>query len=330
MHKSYRCGVRPAYFDGQLLQADDFIAEQRYHRQARRRHNVTMHDWGVVSGLEVSVSGDHQVTVRPGVAIDANGNDIELGQAISLDVSGFPARTRVRITLYLRDEEEQERKQRNRIHTDAVLTVSDGLNERETLLLATVLIDAAGKPDPRSIDLSGVRYSRTRLTPASVGVPALAPELRRAWVSMPFRGWPLEKGPDGSTNIPPPFRMGTTEARAHERWDGAENTRGAGGTMPITIPFGAKCLLRLRIAGVENDEHIDFHLVRGGFDIATRAHSRKLLLEKSIKGHPYNEVYTISTGELDAEQHTLALWVCSYGKASISLVALEFSIEPLP
>ncbi|HEV8691402.1 MAG TPA: hypothetical protein VGQ91_13965 [Ideonella sp.] len=328
MQKSYKSGVRPAYFDGQLLQRDDFVAEQRYHRHARRRHNITMHDWGVVSGLEVSVSGDHQITVRPGVAIDANGNEIDLGQAMPLEVGSFPAHTRLRVTLYQRNDEEHEREQRNRIHSHAVVTVSDGLDEKATLLLATLQIDAAGKPDPRSIDVSGVRYARTRLTPGSVGVPALAEQLRRAWVAMPFRGWPLEKGPDGSKNIPPPFRMGTTETRSHDRWDGAENTRGGGGTMPIVIPFGAQRVLRFRMAGVENDKHIDFHLVRGGFDTATRSHARKILLEKTIKGRQYNEVYTIDDGGLDPEHHTLALWVCSRGKASISLVALEFSIEP--
>ena len=325
MHKSQKIGSRPAYFDGQLLQAEDFIAEQRYHRLARRRHNTAMHDWGIVSGLEVRSGADHQIVVHPGFAVDANGHDIDLAHPLTLDVTGFPPQARLRVTLFYRNDDEPEREHRNRIDSHAVVTVSDGLEERESLLLATLQLDAAGKPDPASIDLTAVRRVRTKLSPGSVGVLALADELRKGWVAMPFRGAPLEKGPDDSKVIPPPFRSGTTESRSHDRWEGADNTKGAGGTMPIAIPFGAKRVMRLRLAGVDNDDRIDFHLVRGGFDPAAGLHARKVLLTKTIKGRPYNELYTIDDGKLDPEYHTLSLWVRSHGKASISLVALEFS-----
>lgn len=94
--------------------------------------------------------------------------------------------------------------------------------------------------------------------------------------------------------------------------------------MPVTLPFGTWRVLRLRLAGVDNDDRIDFHLVRGGFDPLARQHARKMLLEKTIKGRQYNETFEIAEGELDPAWHTLSLWVRSHARASISLVAFEF------
>ena len=39
------------YYEGEFLGATDFQAEQEYHRDMRRRHNVGQHTWGIVSGL---------------------------------------------------------------------------------------------------------------------------------------------------------------------------------------------------------------------------------------------------------------------------------------
>lgn len=326
MQKTQKIGTRPAYFDGQLLQADDFIAEQKYNRLARHRHNMALHDWGVVSGLEVHAAGEDKIIVQPGFAVDSNGREIDIPNPCPLDLGGMPARVRLRVTLHHRDDTEPERSHRNRIDSHAVLTVSDNPDDKESLLLATLQLDAAGKVDTRSIELSAVRRARTRIAPGSVDVAALSPSLRRGWLAMPFRGSALEKGPDdGTKGLPPPFRVGTSEARSHDRWEGAENTKGAGGTMAIAIPFGARRVLQFRIAGVNNDGGIDFHVVRGGFDPVAKVHSRKVLLEKAIKGRPYNELYPIEGGELDPEYNTLALWVRSHGKASVSLVAFEFS-----
>ena len=46
---------RPAYFRGQLLDEADFRSEQDYHRDAGLLHNTTLHSWGVVEGLTVSL-----------------------------------------------------------------------------------------------------------------------------------------------------------------------------------------------------------------------------------------------------------------------------------
>ena len=90
---------RPDYYHGQLLLEDDFLAEQRFHINARQRHNLNCHGWGVVRGLEVVVSGGNSVTVRPGFAIDEQGRDIVVDEAETIDIAGFEAEERVKIGL---------------------------------------------------------------------------------------------------------------------------------------------------------------------------------------------------------------------------------------
>jgi hypothetical protein len=72
---------RPHYFAGQLLDAATLQAEQDYHREKRRRHNRTLHGFGIVSGLGVHVeptSGPEggRIIVDPGYAIDGCGEEI--------------------------------------------------------------------------------------------------------------------------------------------------------------------------------------------------------------------------------------------------------------
>jgi hypothetical protein len=81
------------YFEGRLLTAADFLAEQEYHREKARRHNLRLHGSGIVRGLTVSLSGGATrrpaVNVKTGVGIDAAGNELELESGTSLAV---PAR----------------------------------------------------------------------------------------------------------------------------------------------------------------------------------------------------------------------------------------------
>ena len=72
---------RPNYFTGQMLSADDFTAEQEYHRGKQRRHNLHCHGFGVVQGLKVSTvkkNAGWTVVIQPGSAIDHAGNEIQL------------------------------------------------------------------------------------------------------------------------------------------------------------------------------------------------------------------------------------------------------------
>jgi hypothetical protein len=84
--------LRPNYFEGQVLDAEDLRSEQAYFRQRLRRLNLRLHGHGVVSGLGVSVRGgatDAQVQIAPGVAIDGMGEEIVLADCVTLPL---PAR----------------------------------------------------------------------------------------------------------------------------------------------------------------------------------------------------------------------------------------------
>jgi hypothetical protein len=85
------------YSSGQLLSADDLRAEQDYLLARWRRHNRYLHGWGVVSGLAVSLVGDTQVLVQQGLAIDCAGNELVLGQAVTVALTAGPVRQHVLI-----------------------------------------------------------------------------------------------------------------------------------------------------------------------------------------------------------------------------------------
>jgi hypothetical protein len=88
------------YYEGEYLGALDFAAEQEYHREMRRRHNVGQHTWGIVSGLDLAqvpngltTAGVAQVDVyvQPGMAVDAFGREIILLSAVQLTQDLFAA-----------------------------------------------------------------------------------------------------------------------------------------------------------------------------------------------------------------------------------------------
>lgn len=83
---------RPSYFTGQLLTAADFQAEQDYHRQARQRHNRTLHGAGIVDGLGVVCSGA-RVRVAAGLALDCAGREICVPAETELTLAGVRGNT---------------------------------------------------------------------------------------------------------------------------------------------------------------------------------------------------------------------------------------------
>jgi hypothetical protein len=75
------------YFTGQILSADDFKAEQDYHKRNQRRHNLHCHGFGVVQGLKVSAVKENAgwtVVIEPGFALDSAGNEIQLCMKVTL------------------------------------------------------------------------------------------------------------------------------------------------------------------------------------------------------------------------------------------------------
>ncbi len=82
---------RNKYFSGKMMSEKDFQDEQDYFREKHKLHNRYLHGYGVVTGLEVSISDDPpgMVRVEPGYAIDRMGNDILLPEAQTV---AFPDR----------------------------------------------------------------------------------------------------------------------------------------------------------------------------------------------------------------------------------------------
>jgi hypothetical protein len=78
---------RPAFFDGQRLEADDLAAMYDFHRELRRLHNRALHNWGIAVGFGVSgAKGGREVTVSPGYALDCQGHDLLLSRPVTLQV----------------------------------------------------------------------------------------------------------------------------------------------------------------------------------------------------------------------------------------------------
>ncbi len=70
------------YYEGEYLGAVDFEAEQEYHRDMRRRHNIGQHTWGIVTGLDVAqflnggANSEVDVYIQPGMAVDGFGREV--------------------------------------------------------------------------------------------------------------------------------------------------------------------------------------------------------------------------------------------------------------
>lgn len=90
MLSKFHGNQRLNYFTGQLLAEEDFQAEQAYHIQADRAHARSLHTWGIVDGLELSIREDGALVLQPGSAIDRMGRAINLAGAQVLPI-GPPA-----------------------------------------------------------------------------------------------------------------------------------------------------------------------------------------------------------------------------------------------
>jgi hypothetical protein len=78
---------RTHYVEGRLLTAEDLTQDQQYFHEKARRHNRTLHGWGVVCGLAVEPGpGKLEVRVAPGYALDAHGDEIVIESEVSVDL----------------------------------------------------------------------------------------------------------------------------------------------------------------------------------------------------------------------------------------------------
>jgi len=300
-------GARPHYYRGQLLLEDDFIGEQHYHAQARQRHTLNLHGWGVAWGLEVTAAGETAVSVGPGFAVDGAGHEIEVREAAIVDLARAGGAEVLTLALSYEDEpatlENEERRSRK---CYAVLRAAASLPD-DAVVLATLTLDAGGKLGSDSID-SGIRRR----------LPGM---LRRGWVRTAFRPVPLLPDKDKPKIQPPPaFLVGATRAQAEED--------GAGGTMAIALPPEANRVHRLRIAGEDNAKGLDLQFWIAGWNAAEHKHAKRAALTRRIEPQAwFDQTFEIAAPEglIDPELGTLSIEIRSQGRCYISLVAVEVS-----
>jgi hypothetical protein len=70
--------TRVNYFDRQFIRLAEMRDEQAYHVEMRRRHNLSHHSWGIVTGLELLIRDDGQAAITPGLAVDGYGRELLL------------------------------------------------------------------------------------------------------------------------------------------------------------------------------------------------------------------------------------------------------------
>src|ERR1700730_14533971 len=76
---------------GMLLGVDDLDTGQAYPRGKIRLHNAWLHREGVVWGLNVSFNQRIELTVDPGLALDAAGHELHLDRQACLDLGKWYA-----------------------------------------------------------------------------------------------------------------------------------------------------------------------------------------------------------------------------------------------
>jgi len=78
---------RLRFFTGQALTIEGLKLEQDYFREKLKRHNRTLHGFGIVSGLGVNVKRG-AIIVAPGLALDCEGNELVVSSAQYLLIPG--------------------------------------------------------------------------------------------------------------------------------------------------------------------------------------------------------------------------------------------------
>jgi hypothetical protein len=79
------------YHFGMLLGVDDFEVSQAYPRGKIRLHNAWLHRDGVIWGFNVFFNQRQELTVDPGLALDAAGHELHLDRQACLDIGKWYA-----------------------------------------------------------------------------------------------------------------------------------------------------------------------------------------------------------------------------------------------
>jgi hypothetical protein len=324
---TWRSRKRPNFFAGQLLDDDDFKAEQDCHLAQQRRHAANFHGAGVI-GLEVEAQGDRTVLIRPGLAIDRLGREIVLDTAQLLSLADVAPGPPVYLTIEYHegvedsDLEGEDAASYGRTTEFAILQTAPvrPADDAPAVSLARVEVDAAGRIT--GIDMGVRRAAGSRIAVRGVGTEHLAdasitkdklhPTLRTGWVRLPFKPSPFTEGGELART----FVIGVTRTYC--------DAKGAKGTMGIPIP---PCMTRLKtlvLAGPRNDAGLDIGLYRCGWDPARNAREEEVL-ERALPGARATAFCaTIAVNWTLDWSHALAIHLHAKGDAEIALVAAEF------
>ncbi len=82
---------RVNYTRGLVLGVDEFVQEQAFFLGKDHLHNRMLHGYGTVAGLQVKLTGQ-QLTVTPGLALDAAGHEIRVCRDMCADVGVWVTR----------------------------------------------------------------------------------------------------------------------------------------------------------------------------------------------------------------------------------------------
>ncbi len=173
---------RVRFFDGQFLQDQDFVDEQKYHLDRSRRHNRQLHLSGIVEGLTVTKGANNQVTVAPGTAIDSDGRQLVLVETRQADlVPADKFNDKQGIQLYIRYRESAVDQQTGTGSADntrwlespelVLLAPGESLSSgMPPVLLAQLALDNKGVV---TVDNSVRQYSGLRLPGPAVDAPTV-------------------------------------------------------------------------------------------------------------------------------------------------------------
>jgi hypothetical protein len=136
-------------FMGLMIDAQTWADSHDYHRTAEQVHHLTMHGWGIVSGLEVEAANPpaRSVWIRPGVAVDSDGRLIIVSQPhhyqITTQVPGM-----MYLVLMFRE-----------IPSDPMLSIEDGSERPSRLLEAYAIFERDRLPDQAHVELARVQLT---------------------------------------------------------------------------------------------------------------------------------------------------------------------------
>lgn len=141
---------------GMAIDVPTWAAAHEYHADQLKHHNLGIHDSGIVSGLEVTVTpeGTNLLTVHPGIAIDPLGNQLVVRGPQILDVSELE-NVEIHITLEHAEIEEEDH-----------FTIGHDSPLARFAVDGYEIYARSGPPGPTALELARIRVTEgvTRIT----------------------------------------------------------------------------------------------------------------------------------------------------------------------